>query len=221
MITLHHLNNSRSQRVLWLLEEIGVPYEIKFYQRDTKTMLAPKELKEIHPMGKSPVLEDGSIKVAESGAIIEYLISQYGKDHFSSLSDEEKREATYWLHFSEGTFMPQLLLGLVFDKLKTAPIPFFIKPVIKMLVKKVNQTYIGPEIKTRLEHINNHLKDREWFAGNKLTGADFQMIFPLEAAQARGRLKDLYPHITSYIEKVQHLEAYKKALEKGGPYFLS
>ena len=118
MIIIHHLNNSRSQRVLWLLEELKLPYEIKHYERDSKTMLAPKELKEIHPMGKSPVLEDKGIKMAESGAIIEYLVQTYGKESFMPLNEEESRQSIYWLHFSEGSLMPQILLSLVFDALK-------------------------------------------------------------------------------------------------------
>jgi len=221
MIILHHLNNSRSQRILWLLEELEVEYEIKHYERDPKTMLAPKELKEVHPMGKSPVLEDGDLKMAESGAIIEYLATTYGKDRFTSLNEEENRKVIYWLHFAEGSLMPQLLLGLVFNTLKNAPVPFLVKPIIKSIVKKVQNAYIGPEITIRLEHINDHLKDHEWFAGKHLTSADFIMIFPLEAAEARGLLKDKFPYILSYVQKVQKLDTYKKALEKGGPYSLS
>lgn len=220
MIILHHLNNSRSQRILWLLEELQVPYNIKFYKRNPKTMLAPKELKEIHPMGKSPVLEDGKIKLAESGAIIEYIIKTYGKERFSPDDEGESLQALYWLHFSEGSLMPQLLLSLVFEKLKTAPLPFFVKPIVKIIVKKVNQAFIGPEIKTRLDHINKHLKNNEWFAGKTLTGADFQMIFPLEAAKARGHVKDQYPFILSYIEKVQKRPTYQEAVKKGGHYKL-
>tara|TARA_Y100001954_G_scaffold52647_1_gene56051 strand:+ start:15705 stop:16370 length:666 start_codon:yes stop_codon:yes gene_type:complete len=221
MIILHHLNNSRSQRIIWLLEELGIDYEIKHYKRDPKTMLAPKELKEVHPMGKSPVLEDGDIKMAESGAIIEYLATTYGKDRFTSLNDEENRKIIYWLHFAEGSLMPQILLSLVFDALKKAPVPFLLKPIIKSIVKKVKSSYIEPEINLRLEHINDHLKDHEWFAGKHLTSADFIMIFPLEAAEARGLLKDKFPNILSYVQKVQKMESYKKALEKGGPFSLS
>ena len=221
MIILHHLNNSRSQRIIWLLEELGIDYEIKHYKRDPKTMLAPKELKEVHPMGKSPVLEDGDIKMAESGAIIEYLATTYGKDRFTSFNDEEKRKIIYWLHFAEGSLMPQILLSLVFDALKKAPVPFLLKPIIKSIVKKVQSSYIGPEINLRLEHINDQLKDHEWFAGKHLTSADFIMIFPLEAAEARGLLKDKFPNILSYVQKVQKMESYKKALEKGGPFSLS
>ena len=221
MIILHHLNNSRSQRIIWLLEELGIDYEIKHYKRDPKTMLAPKELKEVHPMGKSPVLEDGDIKMAESGAIIEYLATTYGKDRFTSLNDEENRKIIYWLHFAEGSLMPQILLSLVFDALKKAPVPFLLKPIIKSIVKKVKSSYIEPEINLRLEHVNDHLKDHEWFAGKHLTSADFIMIFPLEAAEARGLLKDKFPNILSYVQKVQKMESYKKALEKGGPFSLS
>ncbi|MEC7183841.1 MAG: glutathione S-transferase [Bdellovibrionota bacterium] len=221
MIILHHLNNSRSQRIIWLLEELGIDYEIKHYKRDPKTMLAPKELKEVHPMGKSPVLEDGDIKMAESGAIIEYLATTYGKNRFTSLNDEENRKIIYWLHFAEGSLMPQILLSLVFDALKKAPVPFLLKPIIKSIVKKVKSSYIEPEINLRLEHVNDHLKDHEWFAGKHLTSADFIMIFPLEAAEARGLLKDKFPNILSYVQKVQKMESYKKALEKGGPFSLS
>ncbi len=217
MITVHHLNNSRSQRILWMLEEIGVEYEVKHYQRDKETQLAPKELFEIHPLGKSPVITDGDITVAESGAIIEYLAQTYGKELLPRKGSKAYREYIYWLHFSEGSLMPQLLLKLIFDKIKTAPMPFFIKPIAKGIANKVLSGYVLPNVKNNMNFVEKHLSKNDWFAGEKMTGADIQMSFPLEASMAKSTMDD-YPHTKAFIEKIQAREAYKKALETGGPY---
>lgn len=221
MITVHHLNNSRSQRILWMLEEIGVEYEVKHYQRDSETQLAPKELFEIHPLGKSPVVTDDvpktPITVAESGAIIEYLAGAYGKGMVPRKNTEAYREYIYWLHFSEGSLMPQLLLKLIFDKIKTAPMPFFIKPIAKGIANKVLSNYVMPNVKNNMDFIEKHLSQNKWFAGDKMTGADIQMSFPLEASMARTKMDD-YPNTKAYVEKIHALKTYKKALEVGGPY---
>lgn len=217
MIILHHLNNSRSQRILWMLEELAVDYEVKHYQRDKETQLAPKELFEVHPLGKSPVITDGDITVAESGAIIEYLIGTYGKQMAPKKGTAAHREYLYWLHFSEGSLMPQLLLKLIFDKIKEAPMPFFIRPIAKGIANKVLSGYVDPNIKNNRDFIEDHLSKNDWFAGKKMTGADIQMSFPLEASMARTNM-DECPHTKSYIEKIHALPAYKKALEVGGPY---
>lgn len=219
MITLHHLNNSRSQRILWMLEELETPYEIKFYQRDTVTMLAPKELKQVHALGKSPVITDdaGDVSVAESGAIIEYLAQTYGKEMYPQLGTPEHRQYTYWMHYAEGSLMPQLLIKLIFDKVKTSPMPFFIKPIAAMIANKVIASYVGPNIKTNLEFVENHLESNTWFCGDQLTGADVQMSFPLEAVVAREGGSS-YPNILAFVKRFQARNAYKKALEVGGPY---
>ena len=217
MITLHHLNNSRSQRILWLLEELKTPYEIKFYERDKITILAPKELKKIHALGKSPVITDGDVTVAESGAIIEYLVQTYGNDLYPQHGSAQHRDYTYWMHYAEGSLMPQMLIKLIFDKVKNSPMPFFVKPIARMIANKVLDSYAGPNIKTNLTFIENHLSQQEWFCGDKLTGADIQMSFPLEAMIAREG-GDQYPNIAAFVRKFQARPAYQKALEAGGEY---
>jgi len=217
MITLHHLNNSRSQRILWLLEELKTPYEIKFYERDKITILAPKELKKIHALGKSPVITDGDVTVAESGAIIEYLVQTYGNDLYPQHGSAQHRDYTYWMHYAEGSLMPQMLIKLIFDKVKNSPMPFFVKPIARMIANKVLDSYAGPNIKTNLTFIENHLSLQEWFCGDKLTGADIQMSFPLEAMIAREG-GDQYPNIAAFVRKFQARPAYQRALEAGGEY---
>ncbi|MDO8419940.1 MAG: glutathione S-transferase [Rubrivivax sp.] len=219
MITLHHLENSRSQRVLWLLEELGVPYEVQRYERDRKTMLAPPELAAVHPLGKSPVITDGDVTVAESGAIVEYLLDTYGKGRLRPPADTpERRQFTYWLHFAEGSAMPPLLLKLVFDKVRTAPVPFFIKPVVKAIADKVTKSFIAPNIKRQLDFMEAELATRPWFAGAKFTAADIQMSFPLEAAAARAGLGKSRPRLMDWLSRIHARPAYKRALEVGGPY---
>ncbi|MBW7470839.1 glutathione S-transferase [Marinobacter sp. M216] len=219
MITVHHLNNSRSQRVLWMLEELGVPYEIQRYERDPKTMLAPASLKKVHPLGKSPVITDGDLVVAESGAIIEYLAHTYGKD---TLLPETGGQAwldyTYWLHYAEGSLMPPLVMRLVFQKVKTSPMPFFIKPVAKGIADKTTETFIGPMIKTHLDFVEDHLAKNTWFLGDNLSAADIQMSFPLEASVARGIVGKDRPNISAWVERVHARPAYQRGLEKGGGY---
>jgi glutathione S-transferase len=219
MIVVHHLNNSRSQRILWMLEELGLDYEIKHYQRDRETMLAPQSLKEIHPLGKSPVISDGDIVVAESGAIIEYLAQTYGRGLLIPPPESaEYRQYIYWLHFSEGSLMPPLLLKIVFDKINTSPMPFFIKPVARGISTKVMTSFVNPNIDNNFAYIDDYLAGHEWFAGDSLSGADIQMSFPLEASAARGVIGEKYPHIADYVSRFQARPAYQKALEAGGEY---
>ena len=217
MITVHHLNNSRSQRILWMLEELGIPYEIKHYQRDAKTMLAPASLKKVHPLGKSPVITDGDITVAESGAIIDYLAQNYGQNLLTAVNTPEYRQYTYWMHFAEGSLMPPFVMKLVFDKVRSAPVPFFLKPVTKGIADKVMKSFVGPNISSNMDFINAHLAKNEWFAGSQMTGADFQMSFPLEAAVS-GRAQGDFPHINAWVKRIQARPAYQKALKAGGHY---
>ncbi|MGH8282682.1 MAG: glutathione S-transferase family protein, partial [Gammaproteobacteria bacterium] len=166
MITVHHLNNSRSQRVLWLLEELGVPYELKKYERDPKTMLAPPALLEIHPLGKSPVITDGKLTLAESGAIIEYLVDCYGQGRLiPPAGTPERLRYIYWLHFAEGSAMPPLLLKLIFDRIPETPMPFFVKPVARGISKKVLAMLVEPNLKRQLDFMEAELCQSEWFAG--------------------------------------------------------
>ena len=221
MITLHHLENSRSQRVLWLLEELGLPYQVKRYARDPKTMLAPPELLQVHPLGKSPVITDGDITVAESGALIEYLLDAYGDGRLRpAAGTPQRRRFTYWLHFAEGSAMPFLLLKLVFDKVRAAPLPFFLKPVAKGIADQVTKTFIAPNLQRQLDYMEAELKQRPWFTGDDFSAADVQMSFPLEAAAARGGLDASYPAMTAWLATVHARPAYQRALAVGGPYTL-
>jgi glutathione S-transferase len=219
MITVHHLNNSRSQRVLWLLEELGVPYEIKKYQRDAKTMLAPPELTQVHPLGKSPVITDNGITVAETGAIIEYLLENYGAGRLvPAAGTEEARRFTYWLHFAEGSAMPPLLLKLIFNRIENGPMPFFAKPIARGIAAKVKAAMIDPNLKRQLDFMESELGRSEWFAGNEFSAADVQMSFPVEAAAQRAGLDASRPRLMAYLKKIHARPAYRRALERGGPY---
>lgn len=219
MITVHHLNNSRSQRVLWLLEELGVPYEIRRYERDARTMLAPPELRQVHPLGKSPVITDGDVVLAESGAIVETLIEQHGAGRLAPApGTPERLRYRYWLHYAEGSAMPPLLFKLVFDQIAKSKMPFFAKPIAKAIVAKTMEAFILPNIKTHLDFMEAELGRSRWFAGAEFSGADIQMSFPLEAAAARGGLNASRPRLMAYLERIHARPAYQRALEKGGPY---
>ena len=221
MITVHHLNNSRSQRVLWLLEELGVPYEIKKYQRDAKTMLAPPELKRVHPLGKSPVITEDGNTVAESGAIVEYLVERHGTGRLAPRpGTPEHLRYNYWLHYAEGSAMLPLLLKLIFGRVETAPAPFFIRPIIKGIVKQVSHGFIDPQLKLHLDYIEAELGKSEWFVGNEFSAADIQMSFPLEAAAVRGGTDTSRPKSKAFLERIHARPAYQRALEKGGNYEL-
>ena len=222
MLTVHHLNNSRSQRVLWLLEELELPYEIVHYQRDPQTSLAPASLRAIHPLGKSPVVttQDG-LTLAESGAIIETLIERHGNGRLApAVGSPEALRYRYWLHFAEGTAMSPLLLKLVFDRIETSKMPFFAKPIAKAIAAKAKSAFINPNIANHLGYMEAELGKSEWFAGDAFTGADIQMSFVVEASQARGGLDAKRPKLMSYLERIHARPAYKRALERGGPYAL-
>ena len=219
MIVVHHLNNSRSQRVLWLLEELRVSYEIQRYQRDARTMLAPPELRKVHPLGKSPVITDDGRTFAESGAIVEYLIDRYGGGKLAPpLGSDERLRYTYWLHYAEGSAMPPLLLKLVFDRVESAPMPFFVKPVARAIARQVQQAFITPQLQLHLDYLESELGRSEWFVGNEFTGADIQLSFPLEAAALRGGLDASRPRLYSFLKKIHSRPAYLRALERGGRY---
>ena len=219
MITVHHLNNSRSQRVLWLLEELGAAYEVKRYERDAKTMLAPPELLAVHPLGKSPVIVDGDATVAESGAIIEYLIDRYGAGRLiPAAGTAERLRYTYWLHYAEGSAMPPLLLKLVFDRVENSPAPWPISAVARRIAGTVTQSFIGPQLKRHLDYMEAELATHAWFAGEEFSAADVQMSFPLEAAASRAGLKADRPRLMAFLDRIHARGAYKRALERGGPY---
>ncbi|ACD21445.1 glutathione S-transferase [Paraburkholderia phytofirmans] len=221
MLIVHHLNNSRSQRVLWLLEELGVPYEIKRYQRDPKTMLAPPELRAVHPLGKSPVIADDGQTIAESGAIVEYLIGKYGQGRFAPAPDTPERlRYTYWLHYAEGSAMPPLLLKLVALRIASAPMPFFAKPIARKIAGTLQSSFIDPQLKLHLGYINQELSKTGWFVGNDFTAADVQMSFPLEAGTARGGMEGQIPAVVEFLKRIHARPAYQRALERGGKYEL-
>lgn len=217
MIVVHHLNNSRSQRVLWLLEELGLPYEIKRYERDAATMLAPPELKAIHPLGKSPVITDGDKTIAETGAIVEYILDTYGQGRLiPAPGAPERLRYTYWLHYAEGSAMTPLLLKLVFTSLPNRA-PGLMKGFVRTISGRAEQSFVDPQIKAHVDYWEAELSKSEWFAGPELTGADIMMSFPLEAGAARGGAASR-PHVKAFLEKIHARPAYQRALERGGPY---
>jgi glutathione S-transferase len=219
MIIVHHLNNSRSQRVLWLLEELGLPYEIVRYQRDPKTMLAPRELRAIHPLGKSPILQDGEVTLAESGAIVEYLLERYGQGRLKpAVGSPDWLRFIYFLHYAEGSAMPPLLLKLVFVRMETAPVPFFAKPVARMLAKGAQKAFVDPQLKLHLDYLEGEIGKSAWIAGEAFTAADIQMSFPLEAAASRGGLDASRPKLHDFLQRIHARPAYQAALAKGGKY---
>jgi len=217
MITVHHLNNSRSQRVLWLLEELELPYEIVKYERDPKTMLAPASLRAVHPLGKSPVITDGDATLAESGAILEYLVETYGKgDIAPAPGTPAYRLYRYFLHYAEGSLMPFLLLKLVFNKLKTDA-PFLVRPIAKTIANTVGSRFIDPNLTTHLAFLADHLGKHAWFAGDAFTAADVQMSYPVEGAIARAG-KVISPKLTEWLARIQARPAYRRAIERGGDF---
>jgi glutathione S-transferase len=221
MITVHHLNNSRSQRVLWLLEELDLEYEIKRYQRDAKTMLAPAELRAVHPLGKSPVIVDGKNTLAESGAIIEYLVERYGNGRLiPPAQTPERLRYTYWLHYAEGSAMTPLLLSLIFRRMPTAPMPFFVRPLVRGIADKVKRSFVDPQLKLHFDYMESELARQVWFAGDEFSAADIQMSFPLEAGHARGLIDGSRPQLAAFLQRAHARPAYQRAVKRGGAYAL-
>jgi len=220
VIIVHHLNNSRSQRLLWLLEELGIPYEIKRYQRDAQTMLAPPELRHVHPLGKSPVITDGDVTLAESGAIMEYLLERYGMGRLMPKpATPEKVRYTYWMHFAEGSAMPPLVMKLVLGRMAKGA-PMLIRPVARAIANRVMDGFVQPNITRQLDYMEAELNRSTWFAGNEFSAADIQMSFPVEAAAARGGLDANRPRLMEFLNRIHGREAYRTALERGGEFKL-
>lgn len=221
MLTLHHLENSRSQRILWLLEELAVDYTVKRYARDSKTGLAPASLLDVHPLGKSPVITDGTVTVAESGAIIEYLVSKYDDGRLLPPEGTQARMAyVYWLHYAEGTMMPLLIVSLILSRMESAPMPFFARPIARGIAEKVRDAYLDPNLKRNLGFVEMTLNESAWLCGEELSAADIQMSFALEAAEVRTPLRESYPNIARFLQRARERDAYGAALKKGGPYSL-
>jgi glutathione S-transferase len=224
MLLVHHLETSRSQRILWLLEELGVPYDLKIYRRDINTRLAPAALKAIHPLGKSPVISDEGDVIAESGAIIEYIVEKYGPGRTGELSalepvrgSQEYRQCRYWMHYAEGSLMNWLVMKLVFSTLPKRPMPFFAKPIARAMCEKVQSQLIDPNLQAALGFVEGHLARSDWFAGPRLTMADFQMSFAVEALLARTTGPGERPRLHAYRARMRARPAYQRAEAKGGP----
>ncbi|MBE5253449.1 MAG: glutathione S-transferase [Enterobacterales bacterium endosymbiont of Blomia tropicalis] len=215
MITVHHLEHSRSHRVLWLLEELEVPYQIKRYQRES-TLLAPDALKKVHPLGKSPVITDGNRVIAESGAILEYLEGKYDAEYRLKLSDEEEMlQSRYWLHYAEGSLMPLLVMKLIFGRLGQAPVPWLLRPVGGALGKGIQKSWLDKQLKPHTQMIEQHLATHQWFAGKRFSIADIQMSFPLLALNQRAGLQHM-PATQKWLETVKQRAAWQRAIQQGG-----
>lgn len=219
MIVVHHLENSRSQRVLWLLEELGLAYEVKRYERDKSTNLAPEELLKVHPTGKSPLIEDAGAVIAETGAIVEHIIEERGAGRLQpARGGADWRRYRYWMHAAEGSYMPPLVLTLMLGRMETAPMPFFARPIAKKLTGAVREGYLNHTIAGLFGYLDAELGKSEFLAGSDLTGADIMMSFPAEAMLQRGPDALKTKRIRAYVEKLHARPAYKRALERGGPY---
>ena len=218
MIKVHHLNDSRSQRVLWLLEELGLPYEVVRYERDARTRLAPAALRAIHPLGKSPVIQDGDVTVAETGAIVDYLLDVYGEGRLRpAAGTEDARRFTYWLHYAEGSAMPPLLLKLVFGLLPRRA-PGLMRPLVKQISDKALAGFVDPQLRDHVGFWEAELARSEWFAGDQFTAADIMMSFPVEAGADRAFDPADRPRLRAFLSRIHARPAYRRALERGGPY---
>lgn len=217
MIRVHHLEKSRSHRILWLLEALGLEYDIEVYQRDPKTQQAPDALKKVHPLGKSPVITDGELTVAESGAIIDYLVNRYGEGHFQPGPDKSNEWVNYryWMHCAEGSLMPLLVMGLIFSQIPKQS-PWFVKPIAQGISGTVHKRFLQPQLKQHLGMIESHLKAHGNFAGEFPSGADIQMSFPMQAVAATQSL-DAFPAITAFVARIEQDSAWQRVVERAGP----
>jgi glutathione S-transferase len=214
-IVVHHLNNSRAQRVLWLLEELGVPYEIKHHQR-TKTFQAPPELKAIHPLGKSPIVEDQGRVLAETGAIVEYLLDAHGEGRLRPPPGTDERiRFTYWLHYAEGSAMPPLLMQLLFQLMPRRS-PALLRPLVRWIADRAQAGYVRPQLKLHMNFWESELQRSTWFVGEEFTAADIMMSFPVEAAAARAQALEGRPKLAAFRERIRARPAYQRAAERGG-----
>lgn len=215
MIIVHHLNNSRSQRILWMLEELAIPYQVKYYQRNEKTMLAPDSLKKVHPLGKSPVVVDNDFTLAESGAIIDYLQEAYDIQNLLKPTDPSARQQyRYWLHYAEGSLMPLLVMKLIFSRLGKAPMPWLIRPIAGAIGKGVQKNYVDKQLTIHYEYLEKYIAENHWFAGSDFSAADIQMSFPIEAMNIGSGL-NMYPHLRKWLSTIQARPAYQQAREQG------
>jgi glutathione S-transferase len=222
MLTVHHLNHSRSHRVLWLLEELGLEYEVKRYERDPETLRAPPALKTIHPLGKAPTVLDEGRVLAESGAVLETLLERYGGGRLAPARGTPERERyTYWMHYAEGSAMPAIVLRLIFSQMPRQPMPALARPVVRALAKNVIDTFVQPQIEQHLDYMESELARTRWFAGDEFTAADIQLSFPIETAAAGRVLDSRRSKLAAYLDGIRARPAYRRALDRGGPYDLS
>lgn len=220
MLTVHHLNDSRSQRVLWLLEELGVEYDIVFYERAPETMRAPASLKQVHPLGKSPVLTDSGLTVAETGAVMEYILATYGNGQLQlSVSHPHYWQYRHWLYYAEGSAMPPLLIKLLFSTAEEKA-PALVRPLVKGILSKLDAAFSAPESQLHADYWEATLQKHTWFAGDEMTVADIMMSFPIEAGVARIGYEDR-PLLRAFLERIHARPAYQQALERGGEYKLA
>ncbi|MDH2998413.1 glutathione S-transferase [Pasteurellaceae bacterium LFhippo2] len=218
MITLYAIKQSRAYRIAWLLEALELEYQLELFDRDEQTFLAPKQLKEIHPLGKSPTLVDGDLVIAESGAIVEYLLSRYDTENrFKPNADsKEYTDYLFWTHYAEGSLMPWLLISVIFKRIAAKKMVFFARPIIHKLVATVMTNLVIPQLRTHLNHVEQSLEGKKWLLGDQLTGADFMMSFPLQAV-ARNSPLDL-PNIRAYVERLEQEPSFQKVEQKLGKF---
>lgn len=217
MLTLHALEHSRSLRIVWLLEELGVPYALQQHRRDAKTRLAPAALRAVHPLGKAPVLDDGGLVLAESGAIVDYLVTTYGQGAWQpTRPSAEHWQYQRWLHYAEGSVMPLAVFALVLHRMQNMPMPFFVKPIARRIAEGLRGGFILPQAQLHLGHVNEHLSTRTWFMGDQISGADIMMSFPLQAAMSRLVDGSKLPAIAAWLARVEARPAYQRAVAKAG-----
>lgn len=220
MLTLYALKQSRAYRIAWLLELLELDYQLKIIERDKKTWLAPSSLKQVHPLGKSPLLQDGELTLAESGAIVEYLLARHNpKGMFKPNADSpDYSHYLYWLHYAEGSLMPLLIISLIFHRIEQQKVPFFVKPIVRKIVNSVRASFIHPQLNLHLDHIEQWLNSKTWLVGEQLSGADIMMSFPLQALVKKGL--DGYPNIHDYVARIEQDPAYLRAEAKIGKFSL-
>lgn len=220
-IVVHHLEHSRSQRILWLLEELGLPYRIEVHKRDPKTMRATDTLRAVHPLGRAPVVAVDGRVIAESGCIVETLIERFGEGRLRPSDPDALIDYRYWLHYAEGSLMGPLLVTLIVDQIRKAPVPFFIKPITKAIAGQIMKSYAGPEVENHVRFLEGALAGKEWLVGGALSGADIQLSYPLEALVARGGeavSAQRFPNINAYVARIQSQPGYLRAKEKVGTF---
>lgn len=218
MLTLHHLENSQSIRILWLLEELGIPYEMKMYDRDKKSGLAPDDYKKVSPLGTAPVITDGDLVLAETNAIIDYILDTYGDGKLRPVvGTSEHVPYLFWYHASQGSFQPLLTTTFVLNVMVSRA-PFFVRPIIGGAVETLNKAFFQPRLTSLLGEIEKQLSKTTWFAGEELTAADIVMGYSMEVAALRAGMEKNYPNAKRFLDAMHARPAYKRAVEKDGKY---